>query len=60
MTSVTMRQSHKNESLHTKCQATCANKENVNKDLPLWYDKQATAQFHLPEELKILQVGENF
>jgi hypothetical protein len=58
MTGVTMRPSYKNQSVCTTCQALHANQENMNKDLPIWYDKQGVVQYNLPQQLKCLREGE--
>ena len=58
MTGITMRPSHKNGLLCTTCQASCTNKEKIEKDLPIWYDKNKIVQYNLPEQLNCLREGE--
>jgi hypothetical protein len=43
MTGIIIRPSHKNETVCTVCQASHANKEDMSKDLPLWYDEKGVA-----------------
>ena len=54
MTGITIRPSHKNKSLCTSCYS---NNGNLNKDLPIWYNK-GIVQYHLPEQLQCLREGE--
>ena len=58
MTGIIIRPSYKEESLCKMCQASHTNKENMNKNLPIWYDKKGIVQYHLPEELQCLREGE--
>src|SRR5688572_7191582 len=58
MTGIAIRPSYANQFLCTMCQTLRTNKEKMEKDLPIWYDKEQIAQYHLPEQLKCLQEGE--
>ena len=58
MIGMTIRPSRNNESICTTCQASHANREDMIKNLPIWYDKKGAVQFHLPDELKCLREGE--
>lgn len=58
MTGMTIRPSYKNKSICTMCQASHVNKEDIIKNLPIWYDKKGSVQFNLPKQLKCLHEGE--
>ena len=58
MTGMTIRPSCKDDAICTTCQASHANREDMIKNLPIWYDKKGAVQFHLPDELKCLREGE--
>ena len=58
MTGISIRPSKRNGSICTMCQASKAKMENVNENLPIWYDKKGKVQYHLPEQLKTLHEGE--
>jgi hypothetical protein len=40
------------------CQGSYTNQKNMNKDLPIWYDKNGIVQYLLPPQLKCLREGE--
>ena len=40
------------------CQTLRTNKEKMEKDLPIWYDKEGIVQYYLPEQLQCLREGE--
>ena len=58
ITGITIKPSKKNHLICTTCQSSHAKKEDMIKDLPIWFDKNGIAQFHLPDELKCLKEGE--
>ena len=55
---ITIKQSHKNESLCTLCQGSKSKNENRIEDFPIWFDKHGLVQYHLPKELQNLREGE--
>ena len=58
MTGISITSSYINKHLCTKCQASHTNKEKIEKDLPIWYDKKGIVQYHLPPQLRCLREGE--
>ena len=58
MTGITIKRSHKNAEICTMCQASHTSKEKMEKELPIWYDKDGIVQYHLPPQLKRLREGE--
>ena len=58
MTGITLRPSYKSKLVCSTCQASHANKEDMIKDLPIWYDKNGKVQFNLPTQLQRLREGE--
>ena len=58
MTGISIKQSQRNGSICTTCQALHASKEEMEKDLPVWYDKEDIVHYDLPPELECLQEGE--
>src|SRR5688572_10961694 len=58
MTAINLSPSSKGNTLCTTCQASHATKESMNKELPVWHDKEGMAQYHLPDQLNRLREGE--
>ena len=58
MTGIYVKQSRINKDLCTTCQASKPDKEEMERNLPIWYDKNNKVQYHLPKELKCLREGE--
>ena len=58
MTGMTIRPSWKNGSICTTCQASHANRKDMIKNLPIWYNENNEVQYELPKQLKCLREGE--
>ena len=58
MTGINIKPSHKNLLLCRECQASHANIKEMEKELPIWYDKNRNVQYYLPEQLACLREGE--
>jgi hypothetical protein len=57
-TGISIKPSCINKQICTTCQAQKTSKERMEKDLPIWYDKNNIVQYQLPSELKCLCEGE--
>src|SRR5688572_18883493 len=58
MTGTSIKKSTKNKFLCTSCQASHATAEDIDKELPIWKDKEGNVQYNLPQQLKCLREGE--
>ena len=57
-TGISIKQSCYNNQICTMCYASYTNKEQLEKELPIWYDKAGAVQYNLPPQLTCLQEGE--
>ena len=58
MTGIYVKQSRINNNLCTTCQASKPDKEEMERNLPIWYDKKGIIQYFLPPQLQCLREGE--
>ena len=53
MAGMTIRPSCKNGFICTTCQASHANREDIIKNLPIWYNENNEVQYKLPKQLNV-------